>query len=790
MVVAGSVASSYTIVTIAGSDWVGDGGAATRALFLQAEGIAADLNGNVFVADAAAHRVRKISPAGIVSTVAGTGVRGFTGDGGPATGAQLNAPYGLAFDARGNLYIADLGNSRVRRVAANGNISTIAGGGSIPAGGVNEGSVATAVALAAPRNVAIEPGGGLYISDFNAHRVYLLSPGGSLTTAAGTGVAGLGGDGGAGQFARLAFPTALAVDRDGVLYIADSGNHLIRKVTRGVIGSMVRSGTPTGLALDGAGTLYVADRSAGQIVRYTSAGAVTTLSVLARDVAFGADGYIYAPDGEFVRRIAQSGAVAVIAGGGSLAAGDGGDAKTARLNHPAGVAVDSAGNLYIADRDNNRVRRVSAAGIITTLAGTEGLLSAPSSVSVDTVGNLVVADTGNHRILIVTPSGAIGGAVTAGLNTPVYAVADRAGNVYIADSPAGNAVGRILKAAPGLAPSVLLDGVASPRGLALDVAGNLYFTEADARRVSKLSPAGEVTNLAEGSWNIPRGVAVDADGNVFVADTGLQRVLRIDGAGNVTPIAGDGTPGFSGDGGAALAAQLGFPWDVAVATDGTLFVADLDTNRIRRLTPSAAPPPATRAIEVLNAASLLPGPIAPGMLLAIRGTGLTSSDGVEVLFDKIRAPILSISPAQLVVQAPIEIAERQSVQIDVRSGGSSVGLTTATIAQSAPALFADSTRQVAATNSDGSLNSMSNPAPRGSIVTLYGTGDGVGGLSVSVTISGIGSEVLYAGPVAGYPGLLQLNVRIPAGYFAGGSSAVSLIVGQASSPSGVTIAIQ
>jgi len=206
---------SYTITTAAGSDWVGDGDPATRAVLLQAEGITADFNGNIYIADAAGHRVRKLSPSGIIQTVAGTGVRGFSGDHGPAGAAQLNSPYGLAFDARGNLYIADLGNARVRRVAPDGTITTIAGGGEFPAGGDNEGSQATAVSFSAPRNLALDGDGNLYISDFTAHRVYRMSPDGSLVTAAGMGIAGFSGDGSVATRARLSYPAGLAVDRQG-----------------------------------------------------------------------------------------------------------------------------------------------------------------------------------------------------------------------------------------------------------------------------------------------------------------------------------------------------------------------------------------------------------------------------------------------------------------------------------------------------------------------------------------------------------------------------------------------
>jgi len=369
--------SSYTINTVAGSDWVGDGGPPTSAILLQSEGIVTDGSGNLYIADAGDHRVRKVAANGVIETVAGTGVFGFSGDGGPAAQAQLNSPYGLALDAQGNLYIADLGNARVRRVDGNGTITTVAGGGALPAGGANDGSPATVLALSAPRNLAFDHFGNLYISDFGGARVYQMSPQGSLSTVAGTGYAGISGDNGAAAQAQLNHPAGLAFDPQGVLYIADSANHLVRRIRLGVITSYARAATPTGLAFDGLGTLYVADASAGYIAVIPVSGTSSTIAVAALDVSYSSGLGLYASTGSTV--VAAGGSVPVtLAGGGNLAHGDNGPATQARLNHPAGVSADTAGNIYIADRDNHRIRRVAAAGsgdgtsagTIVTVAGT------------------------------------------------------------------------------------------------------------------------------------------------------------------------------------------------------------------------------------------------------------------------------------------------------------------------------------------------------------------------------------------------------------------------------------
>ncbi len=798
--------AGYLIDTVAGSAWIGDNGAATLAIVTQAEGIAADSLDNLYIADAANHRVRKVTRAGVITTFAGTGVAGFSGDGGPAAVAQLNSPYGLAFDGTGNLYVADLGNARVRRISIDGTIATVAGGGSLPAGGMNEGSSATTIALAEPRNVAVDGHGTLYFSDFSGQRVYRVDSTGSLTTIAGTGVQGFSGDGGLATLAEVAFPAGLAFDRQGVLYIADSQNHLIRKIASGLISSIARAATPTGMVIDTFGTLWVADPGAGQLLTFPVSGPAVAFRIAALDIAFGTDGYLYAAQGATVIRVSFAGPGTVVAGGGSLASGDHGPAASALLQHPSGVAVDASGYIYIADRDNHRIRRVGLDGTITTIAGVgiagntgdggpavQAELNGPVSVTADPSGNLYIVDAGNHRVRKITPGGMIEAVSVPGLISPVYALADSAGNLYVADS----GLAAIVKWTANGVISALVERLTTPGGLALDSSGNLYFADTGAKSVSRLNPSGSLTVLSAGLWIAPRGIAIDTAGDVFVADQGLQSVVRITTEGQASAVAGTGSAGFSGDGGNALAAQLDNPSDIAIDSAGALYIADLGNNRVRKLTPDAGTVVAPLLLfAAVNAASLQPGPVAPGMLLDLLGTGLTAADSpnVRVVFQtdsgaSLPAQILSIDSAKVTLVVPPAIAGSQGIQMQVLKSGTVLAQIPAAVADSAPALFADPSGQAMAVNQDGSLNSTANPASRGSILSLYGTGQGVSGLAVSVTVGGYAADVLYAGLVSGYPGLLQINVRVPSGYIATGQSSVSISVGQSASQAGVFAAL-
>jgi sugar lactone lactonase YvrE len=329
----------------------------------------------------------------MISTVVGTGVAGYTGDDGPAQSAELEEPYGVSADASGDIYVADTGNSVIRNVDPSGKIITIAGNGSLGYGG--DGGPATSASLYRPYRVVADSSRNVYISDFYNNRIRKVDASGTITTVAGTGTQGYNGDGIPAIAAELSNPSGVAVDAAGNIYIADTGNNRIRKInTSGAISTIAGTGFAGVLGDGGPATMAQVNEPEG--------------------VAVGSSSNVYIVDygNSKIREIDASGTISTIAGTGSIGySGDGGLATAASLNQPTGVAVDSAGIVYIADNQNCRIRRVDTSGIITTFAGTgtsgfsgdggaptSAELSFPEDVAVDAAGHVYVADTNNMRI--------------------------------------------------------------------------------------------------------------------------------------------------------------------------------------------------------------------------------------------------------------------------------------------------------------------------------------------------------------------------------------------------------
>jgi hypothetical protein len=637
------------LTTPAGTDAispVGDGGPATAAN-VETCGVATDHDGNLLIANFADQRIQVVAArsgtfygqamiAHDIYTVAGTGTAGFSGDGGPATGAELDFPNAVAVDGAGNLVIADSGNNRVRVAAAAtgtfygramtaGHIYTVAGDGSVGPSG--DGGPATKAGLSA-QSVVVDDSGNLVIADSQTGRIRVVA----ATTGTFYGqamkahdiytVAGGGtslGDGGPATQAALDDPTAVAVDGAGDLLVADTFDQRVRIVaassgtrygqamTAGDIYTVAGNGSPgyagdggpataaevaypQGVAVDGSGNLVIADTDNARV----------------RVVA--------ARTGTFYRQAMTAGHIYTVASNGAPSrqegnqgfSGDTGPALRAELDFPAGVAVDAAGNLVIADTSNDRIRVVAArsgtfygramtAHDIYTVAGTgiQGFsgvggpataakLSGPSDVVPDAAGNLVIADAGNDRIRVV--------AAAAGT---FYGQAMIAGHIYTVAGDGARGTG-------GDGGPALKAGLHSPMSVAVDHAGNLVIADTRNRRVQVVAAAsgtfygqamtaGDVYTVA--TLGGPTGVAVDHAGNVVINSADAARVFvlavttgtfygRAMTAGNLYVVAGGGRS-YPGNGGPARSAELQGPFGVAVDPAGNLVVADTEDSRVR-----------------------------------------------------------------------------------------------------------------------------------------------------------------------------------------------------------------
>ncbi len=654
------VSPGGVVTTVAGSPMAGNAdGIADAARFYAPSGVALDASGTIYVADTGNHRIRKVTPEGMVSTLAGS-TEGFADGAGAA--ARFSHPRGLAVDASGNVFVADRNNHLIRKVTSDGMVTTFAGS----TAGMGDGPAAEA-RFSWPSGVAFDASGDLFVADDGNHAIRRVSPDGMVSTVAGSTMGDADGSGWAASFRG---PTGVAVDANGDLVVADTRNSRIRKVTRH--GAHEAGGVGSGTLLltaapqDGPDARVATVTVAGKVVTVTQAAGVPTLtlepstwnvayvggtttaqltawmldtswtatssadwltvnpttgtesamltlsaapnpSTAARlgTISVG-DQTIFVAQGGFKLIDAQptswsvgpgggsltvnvsapggvewsasvtepwlrmtTGAVTVSEVTGSIAGYVDGPADVALFFNPAGVAVDASGHVYVADSGNSRIRRIEPGGLVTTWAGSDGAyfndgprLSAafrsPHGLAIDASGNLYVADTFNHRIRKITPQGMV---------------------TTLAGSTEGFA--------NGVGPAARFR---EPYGVAVDAVGNVYVADTGNHRVRKITQAGEVSTLAGSTagytdgaglaarFNQPRGIAVDRGGHVYVADSHNSVIRQVTPSGVVTTFVG-------GASNPAIAPYpMGFPRDLAFDEAGWLYV--VDSSRTYRVAPS------------------------------------------------------------------------------------------------------------------------------------------------------------------------------------------------------------
>lgn len=667
------LAVNHTLSLVAGAlGGVGNiDGTGAAAAFFGPEGAAADGAGNVYVADTADHTIRRVTAAGVVSTFAGSPHQ-FGLQDGNGTGALFYSPRGIAVDGSGNLYVADTGNNAIRMITPAGVVTTLAGNGSA---GSTDGT-GVAARFNTPKGLTVNGAGTLiYVADSDNQEIRAVTSAGVVTTYAGAaGQSGSTNDPSNPLNARFSDPSDVTLDAGGNLYVADTINSVIRRISAagavttlagqvGKFGHVDGTGAgaqfdgPTAVAVDPAGaTVYVADQASNTIRTVsTAAGVVTTLAGSSTTHGWtngtGSAASFYTPTGiatdgtnvyiadtstNLLRSIAiGTAAVTTLAGSvGGRGYQDAAVGSNARFDNAHGVASDAAGNIYVADWGNNLIRMITPAGVVSTLAGQAGVAGSsdgtgtaaqfdtPRDIALDSNGNLYVADAGNATIRKITMPGAV-----------VSTVAGIAGTPGRVDGPYGT------------------NTLGEPTGVATDASNNLYIADWANNSIRMLATSGTLSTVAgstsgaSGTTNGalltarftgPRELAVDSSGLIYVADRDDAMIRKVDLAGNlVSTLAGIANdPGYR-DAASGSSAQFNWPASIAIDGSGNLYVADSNNNAIRMVTPSGAvstvvgAPPAF-GVVVGN----LPGSLsAPSGVAFIGGTGgnlrLAIADSLE-----------------------------------------------------------------------------------------------------------------------------------------------------------------
>jgi sugar lactone lactonase YvrE len=605
--------ATMTFTTLAGSASTGSSnGFGATVTFSNPQAVATDTGGNIYVADSANNIIRLITPAGNVSTLAGSaGLAGSADGTGPA--ARFNQPAGIAVDSATNIYVSDYGNHTIRQISTLGVVTTFAGLAGTAGSANNVGSLAS---FFHPMGLAVDSANNVYVADYGNHLIRKITPARAVSTLAGS-AGNFGYTNGTGTATAFYGPEALTMDLAGNVYVADTGNAAVRKVTPagvvtlvagspGSLGSADGTGgvalffQPAGIILDSATNLFVADYFNNSIRKITPAGVVSTLAgtpgtsgsadglgsaarfLAPQGLAINAAGLIFIADSgnNAIRAMTASGFVSTLAASASGGSIDG-IALSSRFNSPQSVAADASGNLYVADAQNSTIRKITLTGSVSVLAGTTGmagsadgsgtnaLFASPQGVAVDGAGNVFVADTGNATIRKIT---------SAGLVTTIAGAAGNPGN---ADGVGTNSQ------------------FFAPTGVAVDNANNIYVADTFNHTIRRIAPGGVVSTLAGSAgtfgsadgatinarFNCPAGIAVQAGGNIFVTDFNNHTLRQVTPSGAVTTLAGWAGMWGSADGANNGASFFG-PSSLSVDASTNIYVADLGNNIIRKVSPS------------------------------------------------------------------------------------------------------------------------------------------------------------------------------------------------------------
>jgi uncharacterized protein (TIGR03437 family) len=758
--------------------------------------IAVGPQGELYFGDREANMVVRLNANGTLTVVAGNGVAGFSGDGGPATQASLNQPSGFAVDSLGNLFISDIGNVRVRKVDLQGIITTVAGNGkfgfsgdggpailaalSFANGGTSTSDGATPVQNGGP--IAVDGLGNLYIADTANGRVRKVGKDGTMSTQA-----------------SVPSPNAIAADALGNLYIAGANSGIQEVTSGGVLSTLKFTGTALALTADTAGNLYAVTLTG--VVMISATGNVKNLigssSLVGSSIAVDQQGNVFLSSGSEIDKVdAQGNMTRVVGTGLPNFFGDGGEAVNAGLSAPNSIAVDATGSVYIADTNNRRVRMVDSHGNISTVAAfAANSGTVPYHIALTPDGSLLVTGSSTSPLLKITKSGSM--STFTNLVGALDLTVDGAGNVYVLDNklilqkvdPTGTTITQ---------PAGGIKSLCTPflhQCLATDAAGNVYM--ANGGSVAKVTPSGTVTNIPVLNVSAISGIAVDSAANIYVSDTGAHsRVLRVSPDGTTTPFAGNNAVTFGGDGGPALQASLFNPVGLSLDSRGILYIADNGNARVREVF--------TQATPLITSVGMASGStdVAQNGWIEIKGGNLASSTtnwnnapdfaagklptqlgGVSVTVNGKPAFVYYVSPSQINVLTPLD-STTGSVAVVVTTSETSTAPFLVNLQSVAPTFaLSGATRYIAARHADGSLvgpaqlstpGFVFSPAKPGETIMLYGFGFGLptaalengsssqsGNLPVLpvIQVSGVQAMVGFAGVVM--PGLYQFNVTVP-----------------------------